>query len=256
MEWIQWSEFDRVQWTELDDLSLVEWAWIESASSWIGCVKASFLFPGPVPRQHLVALLACAKWWLIDGVVWCGLVGNQASISQGCSMGGTGVIAASDIPCYRKKLKLIWKCFEWKHVKETRPGHITNNQTEVKQATSTQRKASSYLWYPLMCVESKPKSPTHPIQARPELPRDQSHWVPNSCPARSYWSSRLPREPERTQDIKDPGQQLQQVKWVKRLGEARCKGNMGKGAKVALSGVSQVVSWMEWAGRSEIGEVC
>ena len=59
-----------------------------------------------------------------------------------------------------------------------------------------------------------------------------------------------------TQDIKDPGQQLQQVKLVKRLGEARCKGNMGKGVKVAPSGVSQVVSWMEWAGRSEIGEVC
>ena len=48
-----------------------------------------------------------------------------------------------------------------------------------------------------------------------------------------------------TQDVKDPGQQLQQVKLVKRLGEARCKGNMGKGVKVALSGVSQVVSWME-----------
>ena len=31
---------------------------------------------------------------------------------------------------------------------------------------------------------------------------------------------------------------------------------MGKGVKVALSGVSQVVSLMEWAGRSEIGEVC
>ena len=48
-----------------------------------------------------------------------------------------------------------------------------------------------------MWVTSKPKSPTHPIQARPELPRDQSHWLPNSCPARSYWSSRRPREPER-----------------------------------------------------------
>ena len=39
--------------------------------------------------------------------------------------------------CYKN---LIWKCFEWKHVKEAMPGHITNNQTEVKQATSARRK--------------------------------------------------------------------------------------------------------------------
>ena len=36
-------------------------------------------------------------------------------------------------------LKLIWKRFESKQVKQTRPGRITNSQTEVKQATSTQR---------------------------------------------------------------------------------------------------------------------
>ena len=44
---------------------------------------------------------------------------------------------------------------------------------------------------------SKPKSSTHPIQARPELPCPWCHSLSNSCPAQSYWSSRLPREPER-----------------------------------------------------------
>ena len=69
---------------------------VRSTSSF-PCIVTSTL---RVIKQH-VALLAQN-----DGR-WRGLVGNQASISQGCSMGGTGVIAASDIPCYRKKLKPI-----------------------------------------------------------------------------------------------------------------------------------------------------
>ena len=48
MEWIQWSEFDRVQWTELDDLRVesvgkceVEWA--EPCSKVTSCYMSSFM---------------------------------------------------------------------------------------------------------------------------------------------------------------------------------------------------------------------
>ena len=88
-----------------------------------------------------------------------------------------------------------------------------------------------------MCVESKPKSPTN-------LVIFQIH-VPHGAIDLQGFGESL----KETQDIKDPGQQLQQVKSVKRLGEARCKGNMGKGVKVALSGVSggelDGVGWAE-----------
>ena len=96
-------------------------------------------------------------------------------------------------------LKLIWKCFEWKHVKETRPEYITNNQTEVKQATSTQREHHHTCDTPWcgLSVSQRAQHIRHPIQAGPELPRHRCHSLPNSCPARSYWSSRLLREPER-----------------------------------------------------------
>ena len=132
VEWVWSSAVDRVGWLEFGGVSL-DWECIK-----LDRCEGEFPIPrsSHVPRQH-VALLAQN-----DGR-WRCLVGNQASISQGCSMGGTRVIAASDIPCYRKKLKPIWKGFKWKHAKEARPGQITNNQTEIKQATSVIKQATS-----------------------------------------------------------------------------------------------------------------
>ena len=117
------------------------------------------------------------------------------------------VLLEADLEMLR--MKACQRGYAWTH----------HQQPNWNQASYTYpEKLSSYLGYPLIWATSKPKSPRLPVQAGPELPRDQCDSIPNSCPARSYWSSRLLREPERNTRHQDPGQQLQQVKWVKRLG--------------------------------------
>ena len=129
-------------------------------------------------------------------------------------------------------LKLIWKRFEWKQVKQTRPGHITNNQTEVKQATSTQRKhhhTCDTSWCGLSLSQR-----AQDIRNMPGLSSRATNLIifQIHVPHGAIDLQGVRESLKETQDIKDPGQQLQQVKWVKRLGEVRCKGNMGKGVKV------------------------
>ena len=108
-------------------------------------------------------------------------------------------------------LKLIWKRFEWKHVKETRPGHITNSQTEVKQATSTQRKHHHTCDTP-WCVLSLSQRAQH-IRYRPSLSSLGTDAIPCQIhvPHGAIGLQGFRESLKETQDIKDPGQQLQQV---------------------------------------------
>ena len=61
-------------------------------------------------------------------VWWCGLIGgNQAQVSQ-CSMGGTGPIAASDIPYYRKK-QLASYSYPWYASNDSKRRSPSNSAT-------------------------------------------------------------------------------------------------------------------------------
>ena len=115
-------------------------------------------------------------------------------------------------------LKPIWKCFEWKHVKEAMPGHITNNKTEIKQATSTQRNYHHTWdtpWYGLHLSQR-----AQHIRYRPGLSSLGTDAIPCQIhvPHGAIDLQGFRESLKETQDIKDPGQQLQQVKSVKRLG--------------------------------------
>ena len=115
-------------------------------------------------------------------------------------------------------MSLIWKCFERKHTKEAMPGQITNSQTEIQQATSTQRNYHHTWdtpWYGLRLSQR-----AQHIRYRPGLSSLGTDAIPFQLhvPHGAIDLQGFCESLKETQDIKDPGQQLQQVKWVQRLG--------------------------------------